>query len=343
MSKIIRPDLIRNYLAGKCTPEEKREVEDWYNTFEKDTSALEFLSEEETEKLRSVIFRQIREKIKIQERIPDRPRAMWLRPAAAGIAALLVIGAGLFWLLSTGKTADGKAGGRKTWAVADNTGKSIQRVSLPDGSTAWLQPNSFLRYPEHFRGGERAVTMTGEVFFEVAPDSLKPFLVYSGGMRTKVLGTSFRIRAYKTDPFAQVSVVTGRVLVGRIQDTLSAGGPHEESGPAAGVVLTANESIVFSEQDAQFTRVSAAKDPEMAIWKKNNLSFDNVPVKEVLKKLSSVYRVEFVALDEKIDGYILRADFTGMNLPDVLEVLEHSLGVTYEKDNNIINLKISGE
>jgi hypothetical protein len=46
-----------------------------------------------------------------------------------------------------------------------------------------------------------------------------------------------------------------------------------------------------------------------------------------------------VAANEKLNHYMLNADFSGFNLPDVLEALNKSLNIDYEIKNNTIELK----
>ena len=55
-------------------------------------------------------------------------------------------------------------------------GRQFQIV-LPDGSKAWLNAASSLRYPTIFAGKERNVEVSGEVYFEVAKNAKMPFKV----------------------------------------------------------------------------------------------------------------------------------------------------------------------
>ncbi len=336
--------LIRKYLNNECTPQEKLAVETWYASFENDADLLAFLPEAEKERLRLILFKGIRENIQVREvEAPRRQgRRVSLRYAAIGIAALLAIAIGLSWLVNSYQIPEADALTEPpSRIILENQEKNIRRVTLPDGSIAWLHPHSSLTYPESFTASERRISMTGEIFFEVTPDSLLPFVVYSGDLRTKVLGTSFRIRAYKEDPFTKVSVMTGKVSVERMSKPLP--GKQDEILLETGkeIVLLPDESLLFSEQEHGFRKEKNARDDEMAMWRKTSLTFANVPVKEVLKKLNTAYDVQITVATQEINGYLLKADFTGMNLPDVLEILALSLGLTYELDQkNAIVLRI---
>jgi len=338
MKEEVFPELIRRYLQGNCSPEERRQVETWYRSFENDPDLLEFLSEDEKELLKGILFKHIRSSIE-ERQVKARQRRIWSR-YAAGIAALITIGAGLSWVWLAQKPVSQADVAEKAirTIVVTNTEKSLQRVVLPDHTLAWLHPHSSLTYPERFETGLRIVDMTGEIFFEVTPDSLRPFMVYSREVRTRVLGTSFRVRAYPADAFTQVSVATGKVSVKRINRALSTGSLEPRAETREEVVLLPDESVLFSEQ--QFRKATHADDAGLAMWKKSDVTFENVRVKTVVKRLSSLYGVQIEVTDAALNDYQLKADFTGMNLPDVLEILERSLGLTYEIDGSVIRLKL---
>ncbi len=96
----------------------------------------------------------------------------------------------------------------------------IYSLVLSDGTEVFLNSDSELRYPVKFTGKNREVDLKGEAFFEVTPDSLHPFVVQAGEMRTRVLGTSFNIMAYTDEPTIQTTLFTGRVEVSVEQTSL---------------------------------------------------------------------------------------------------------------------------
>ena len=100
-----------------------------------------------------------------------------------------------------------------TWVEkSNNTGKPLE-VILNDGSTVTLQSNSKISYPAVFEKYKREIKLVGEAFFDVKRDASKPFFVYSQDLVTKVLGTSFTVKAYNSEEKIQVSVKTGKVSV----------------------------------------------------------------------------------------------------------------------------------
>lgn len=86
-------------------------------------------------------------------------------------------------------------------------------VDLADGTRVWLNSESELSYPVVFATGQRKVNLTGEAYFEVAHDSLHPFVVETAGQQLTVLGTSFGIRAYTGEKSILTTLETGRVNI----------------------------------------------------------------------------------------------------------------------------------
>ena len=86
-----------------------------------------------------------------------------------------------------------------------NNSNKPQIITLSDGSSVLLQPNSKLSYPKIFTGNERKVYLSGEGFFEISKNPKKPFFVYANEIVTKVVGTSFRVKAYSDQPDVEVT------------------------------------------------------------------------------------------------------------------------------------------
>ena len=84
---------------------------------------------------------------------------------------------------------------------------------LSDGTRVWLNSASEFHYPTRFDGDIREVSFSGEVYFEVAKDSLRPFVVCAGDVRVKVLGTSFNVSAYPDEERVVATLVEGSVAL----------------------------------------------------------------------------------------------------------------------------------
>ena len=73
------------------------------------------------------------------------------------------------------------------------------KVSLPDGTVAWLSPCSTLRYAASFNGKDRNVQLEGSTFFDVAHNEKKPFRIATSNYYITVLGTRFNVLQTVTD------------------------------------------------------------------------------------------------------------------------------------------------
>lgn len=88
-----------------------------------------------------------------------------------------------------------------------------KQLLLADGTKVWLSPNSKLNYPDKFRGEQRLISLDGEAFFEVKHDPEHPFIIKTGAVSTRVLGTSFNVSAYPKHNTINVTLVSGKVAV----------------------------------------------------------------------------------------------------------------------------------
>lgn len=86
-------------------------------------------------------------------------------------------------------------------------------LRLADGTRVWLNSETELEYPVVFTKKQRQVFLKGEAYFEVAPDSLHPFIVKTEQQNLRVLGTSFAIRAYANESVVLTTLETGKVNI----------------------------------------------------------------------------------------------------------------------------------
>ena len=91
-------------------------------------------------------------------------------------------------------------------------GKKSQLI-LEDGTKVWLNAGSRMAFPTKFTGKKREVFLEGEAYFEVAHNQNLPFMVNTGEIIIKVLGTRFNISAYKTDKLTETVLLEGKVAI----------------------------------------------------------------------------------------------------------------------------------
>ncbi|WP_162852571.1 FecR family protein [Dinghuibacter silviterrae] len=145
---------------------------------------------------------------------------------------------------------------------------------LSDGTKAWLNAGSSIRFPVQFEGNRREVEVTGEVYFEVATEKDKPFVVRSGGVETTVLGTHFDVMSYSDEPRTEVTLLQGSV---RVNGTLLTPGEQANVSRETGALVKA---------DADGKRVTA--------WTRGLLDLDNGDFGALMRQISRWYDVDVV-------------------------------------------------
>jgi transmembrane sensor len=215
--------LLKRYHDGKCSPEERRIVEDWYDSLPGSTAPPDEAEiAESLNKIRGRLSQLTGWHTGLEpgpEEIQRRPPAGVLRRIsviALTAAAALVLFIAAYWTmrLMQRQDKDTFAGVSPAGIRVATVSGEIRHVLLPDGSVVVLNANSHLEYPAHFGSGNREVMLSdGEAYFQVAPDPSHPFVVTAGGLKTTVLGTSFNIRTYVRDAATVLALVTGKVSV----------------------------------------------------------------------------------------------------------------------------------
>ncbi|MBS7229620.1 FecR family protein [Flavobacterium psychroterrae] len=154
------------------------------------------------------------------------------------------------------------------------TSDAPKSIKLSDGSKIYLAANSLFQYPEKFEGDERKVSLlNGNAFFEIAKDKTHPFIITSGEIKTRVVGTSFHIQLSKSK--CEVIVVTGKVNV---------------SGKGQSVDLVPNEEALFAFQ--KLTKQIADKS-FLVNWYNTDITLNQTTLKQVITILQYKYGVSF--------------------------------------------------
>lgn len=246
---------------------------------------------------------------------------------AAAIVFFLVVG--IMALFVVQQTSENEK--EVVLAQINQIEKTVQsgrlRVFLPDGSMVWLNSNTKLKYPETFSENERMVVLDGEAFFEVSENPEKPFVVKSGSISTKALGTSFNIRSYSSENDIRVTLVSGKVLVETDQ----------KEDPK--FILTSGFGVNYQKDKGTVTKEKIDVEKQIG-WKDGILQFDNDNFQTVIKKLSRWYGVEFVLegkFNDKKWGY--SGWFKNDYLDNVLESISYSQDFEYKIENKKVTLK----
>lgn len=201
---------------------------------------------------------------------------------------------------------------------------------LPDGSKVWLNSDSKITFPDKFTGPTREVLISGEVFFDVKSDSLKPMIVNTNrGFIVKVTGTKFNIRSYDNDEEAQTTLFSGSIKLIR---------RDPKSDKELVTNLKPEESFLFSDNRV-CRHIKQSDTTKQGAWKRGELIFESTPVSEVIKILERWHGAEFRVNDDKILKYRLTATFKSESLVQILEMIKYSSFIDYEIKENRVTLK----
>ncbi len=309
--------LLQKYLQGGCNPEEELLLDEWANRqINAENTAL---SVEETKVVKKRLWKRIS-----KSTFPSASlNIQWFSLTKLGIAAsvLLLCAIGIWYSgVFSGEIPEKQLGVE----ITNTTGKA-QMITLNDGSTVKLQPNSTLTFPEKFGNLNRIVYLKGEGFFNVQRDTAKPFYVYAGDLVTEVLGTSFTVKSYKKEQISEVIVMSGKVVVYNSADM------KEGKKPSKQTILTPNKKAVF-EKATQQIKMELVEKPIALNLPKNPKSFlfREEPLFEVLKTIEDVYNIEIVPAPALKDC-IFTGDLNGLELEEQLDFICKSINGQFEK------------
>lgn len=254
---------------------------------------------------------------------------------AASFAVIMFVG-----LLAKSRLEDGKPTNVSedfTNTVSDNdlllekvnNTTSPLLVMLEDSSRITLAPESKLRYAKNFSGTKREVYLTGEAFFDISKDASRPFFVYANELVTKVLGTSFTIRAYKTSKEVTVEVKTGRVSVFTQSDPGKKS--KESNNELDGIVLSPNQKIIYARDQVRMVKTLVEK-PEIIVSKAQTpqFIFEDVPATEAFDSIGKAYGIDILYDEEILKGCPLTAILENQTLHEKLTIICKAIEANYE-------------
>jgi len=217
----------------------------------------------------------------------------------------------------------------KKMVTTETVAQEKTTIDLPDGTKVWLNQKSSLQYEKQF--DKRIVHLEGEAFFDVAKMKGKPFEIYAGASKTRVLGTSFNVRAYPDENKVEIAVETGKVDFSAEEDAKE------------NVLLIKGEFATYTKSSQEVEKLTLAK-LNAAAWKKGALRFDNTSLEEVIESLERYYDIDIEVDNSKIFNCILSNTRTYEKpaLEELFNILEYTNGLKIERSNDT-TFSISGK
>ena len=192
----------------------------------------------------------------------------------------------------------------------------------------WLNSDSKLFYPETFDGRNRDVALSGEGFFEVRRDSLRPMIVSTTrGFKLEVLGTTFNLKSYDNDDIAEATLYSGNVNLIMMDGN---------GDVKMRQILSPNQTVTI-DRNMNSSLVKHGDQSILSAWKEGRIIFDNTPMSEVVKILNRWHGVEFEIRDPEILDDKMTARFNSESVVQTMDLFKLTSDIDYEiKDKTVI-------
>lgn len=279
----------------------------------------------------SALFKQVLEKIRMQESPREKGRP-WIRYAAAAVV-LATISLVIFYGLKPKRPAVENAVASR-WIRKNTRAAQKDVLTLSDGSLVTLNSATTLRFPERFTDSIREVYLEGEAYFDVRKDAAHPFIIHAGKMNIRVLGTSFNVKSYKNE-----SVGEATLILGSIEVTMS-------DRPADRIILKPKEKLIVQNLAAKKTvtpsspaQDSTGRNTRYSLtnltyfpnnvktvvetsWVENKLVFSGKDFIDLSGQLERWYGVHIEFKSERVKHYNFTGMFEKETLQEALDALK---------------------
>lgn len=324
--------LLKKYLNNTCTDEELEQVRQFLRQPESADLFRSVLNEawnemEEPElDLHAMAFYRQQMMQKLQNNNESVPKITKFRPInLLKYAAILILPLvfGLYYLSKNKKETVA------TVALIESYNPKGQRsiVTLSDGTLIYLGSNSKIRYPKTF-SNVREMELIGEAFFKVKRDPSRPFIIHTNNIQTKVLGTSFKIEAFKGNPIA-VSVATGKVRVDR---------ETNNKKQLSSVAVLTPGNVVNWDEETNKASLSKIAPHELEQWKDGILNFNNQRLANVFSVLERCYNVKINVTSNSLSNFRINTTCSlNESITKIMDVLGKAADFKYKlEDDQII-------
>ncbi len=334
--------LLRKYRQGRCSAEEEMIINKWYDSIGQNVELNDAIEDEEFfqkhywSRISSHIQRSKESKTKRNKQVFFSP---WRYASAAAVFLVLIACIYLFTISYTDGTRIFTPSNSQTADLKEvrNNELSPKEILLQDGSRITLQHGSRVSYAEPFKS-KREVYLEGEAFFEVTKDAAHPFLVFTNEVTTKVLGTSFFVRANRNEKEIVVTVKTGKVMV--YTPTLER--DKKLTTNLQEVIVIPNQQVVYNRKDESVEKKLVEK-PQLILEQPTfKMNYSNSPVAEILEALEESYGVDIKFDKEALVGCTLTTDLSEEGLYERIEIICNALGATYSAVDTEIVIEAKG-
>ena len=200
------------------------------------------------------------------------------------------------------------------------------KIMLEDSTVVWLNSESQLHYPSTFGDKERRVTVTGEVYFDVAHDSSRPFYVETQGQQIRVYGTTFNVKAYPDDEAIYTTLENGLIALTRSDE------------PGGELYISPGHQALFLKSDSSVEM--KAVDPEaITAWRHGRFVFEEQTLRNIMRDLARWYDFEYEFEDGGIEDVVFMGSIPRYSDFDVAKtILERSGDIVLTIENRKVKV-----
>lgn len=199
------------------------------------------------------------------------------------------------------------------------------RVLFQDGSEAYLNSDTKMRYPTKFGLKNRKVYIEGEAYFNITSNKKRPFIVESGKTSVTVLGTSFNIEAYNNNDEIQVVLDEGGIVF---------------NADASNYTILPSQKIIYNKVTGLTIIINLSKTLQESMWKNNILHFSNTPLNEVVKILNRRFDIQFSIDDPSALKYTYTLTSKQTSIENILLELGKITPVKFVLKDNVVHVNL---
>lgn len=318
-------EIIIRYLDGSASQEDKKKLLEWLSLSDK--NRIDF---NETRNLwlscdvvkgneMDLEFALARLRNRIQQSyssdVPSKKIfRYWARTAAV---ILILLGMGYWYSIQPPSSREKEIYVRNQLITAEG---SKGKFLLPDGSTVWLNSDSKLYYPEKFDEDKRVVRLEGEGYFEVTKNKKRPFIVQSGDLSIKVLGTTFDVIGYPSQDKIDVVLLSGSIKV--------KGKTLEKE-----ILMHPNQILEYQKSKGEVS-IQNAKAHLYADWIKERLIFDKTSLSDIIISLEGWYNISIECPQALAENTQMTFTIKGESVEEIFKAMSLIAPIRYSIENN---------
>lgn len=321
--------LLIKYFLKKSTEQENKCIYEWLTSapeHKKEFNRLKFIWHISSIKnlyQKTDTLHDLQElKNKLYRRKNRWEKIQWISYTSVAAVSVIIILSSLFGDLIKSPSLQNKQQASSTEIFIPNGLEG--NITLADGTKVWLNSGSRIIYPENYCDTNRNIFLDGEAYFEVKSDKAHPFKVETSLVSVIVTGTRFNLSSYADDNTIEATLCQG-IITMRFKDSQS-----EQQD----LRLNPNDKATYHKINRKIGKEIVNGQQETS-WKDGILSFKEIPLREIVRKLERKFNVTIRIRDRQVGEYTYTATFEkGKGLQAILEIIATSAPISFQKEKD---------